>query len=99
MKVLFGNLEFAGFDNLSFLVSQLVDIDALVVCRKINRGLGSHIFSFIYLLAKEIEDLNRIPFIISFLEIECDNRNSRIRIIFHNPLYRILRRVNSRLPL
>jgi hypothetical protein len=99
MKVLFGNLEFAGFDNLSFLVSQLVDIDALVVGRKVNRGFWSHVFSFIYLLAQEIEDLNRISFIISFLEIECNNRNGRIRIIFHNPLYRILRRVNPRLPL
>ena len=99
MKVLFGNLEFAGFDNLSFLVSQLIDIDTLVVCRKVNRGFGSHVFSFIYLLAKEVEDLNRISFIISFLEIECDYRYCRIRVIFHNSLYRILRRVNPRLPL
>ena len=57
-KWLFGNLEFPGFDDLSFLISQLIDINALVVRGEVNRGFRSHVFSFINLLAKEIERQN-----------------------------------------
>ena len=70
--MLFGDLEFAGFKNLSVMVPQLIDINTAAIFIEIDRSLCSNIFLFEYHLSKKIKDLHVESFIGTFLEIERD---------------------------
>ena len=69
---LFRYLEFSGFNDLSCSVKKFVDVNAAVEVCKINGSMIYKIILLMHFSSNKTIDLDRIAFVRSFLEIECD---------------------------
>lgn len=82
--MLLGNLELTGFNQFAGLVAELVNVNAASVVGEVQRCFLGKVGGLIHLPAKEIEDLYGVAFIVILLEIEIDNRCSRVGVEQHN---------------
>lgn len=78
---LFGHLESAAFYHPAVLITKLVDIKPTVEFRKVDRHALGHVVLFKHFSTQNgVKNLDRIPGLVRFLEIEIDYRSSGVWI-------------------